>query len=100
MNSSIEQILQKQNLELEKKNKALDEYAFINSHQLRAPVARILGLVELCSHMELPPEAQEIIARMKSESENLDAVVRNISRVIQEAESSQPASCAERNGNS
>lgn len=97
MNSSIEQILQQQNLELEKKNKALDEYAFINSHHLRAPVARILGLVELCSHMELPPEAQEIISRMKSESENLDAVVRNISKVIQDAESNQPGLNKEQN---
>jgi len=33
--------------ELEIKNKALEEYAFINAHKLRAPLARILGLVHL-----------------------------------------------------
>ncbi|MCU0429779.1 MAG: hypothetical protein MUF42_07370 [Cytophagaceae bacterium] len=86
MNNSLEQILEKQNLEIERKNRALDQYAYINAHQLRAPIARIIGLVELCSHLELSDEGKEIIARMKSESKELDLVVRNISKLIHEAD--------------
>jgi light-regulated signal transduction histidine kinase (bacteriophytochrome) len=41
--------VQERTRELEKKNKALEEYAFINAHKLRSQVASILGLINLIS---------------------------------------------------
>jgi signal transduction histidine kinase len=38
--------------ELEIKNRKLEEYLFINAHKLRAPVASILGLIQLLDYSE------------------------------------------------
>ncbi|HRG09820.1 MAG TPA: hypothetical protein PLJ08_14690, partial [Cyclobacteriaceae bacterium] len=47
INENLEKIVHERTAELETKNKALEEAAFINAHKLRAPVASILGLVGL-----------------------------------------------------
>src|SRR6185503_9074678 len=43
INENLEMLVQERTRELEKKNKALEESAFIIAHELRAPVASILG---------------------------------------------------------
>ncbi|CAN0501109.1 unnamed protein product, partial [Phaeothamnion confervicola] len=47
INQNLETIVKDRTAELEKKNTALEEAAFINVHKLRAPVASILGLANL-----------------------------------------------------
>jgi len=51
INENLETVIKDRTYELEIKNKALEEYAFINAHKLRAPLARILGLVHLMKRM-------------------------------------------------
>lgn len=47
MNNNLETVVQKRTEELKQKNKQLKEYLSSNSHIVRAPLARILGLVDL-----------------------------------------------------
>ncbi|WP_421765336.1 tetratricopeptide repeat protein [Ekhidna sp.] len=47
MNSNLESMVQQRTVELEKKNQQLKDYLSSNSHIVRAPLARILGLVDL-----------------------------------------------------
>ena len=47
INENLEHLVSQRTEELEKKNKVLEEYAFINAHKLRAPVASILGLIPI-----------------------------------------------------
>ncbi|WP_420319141.1 tetratricopeptide repeat protein [Ekhidna sp.] len=47
MNSNLEELVEQRTMEVEKKNKQLQEYLSSNSHIVRAPLARILGLVDL-----------------------------------------------------
>jgi tetratricopeptide (TPR) repeat protein len=64
------------NMELETKNVKLADYAFINAHKLRAPVATILGLVKL---FEVDIEERDyIVDRIKHSTEELNAIVREI----------------------
>ena len=49
LNESLEITVKRRTSELETQNKQLTEYAFINSHILRAPLARVLGLANLIS---------------------------------------------------
>jgi len=69
--------------ELEKKNKASEEAAFIIAHELRAPVASVLGLINLISRTKLPKEARDIVGHMECSGEKLDNVVRNITKAIE-----------------
>lgn len=61
---------------IENQNKRLREIAWIQSHLVRAPVASILGLAQLCS---LDDSANaEIIPMLKQAAEELDKVIMNI----------------------
>jgi tetratricopeptide (TPR) repeat protein len=65
-----------QNMELENKNEKLADYAFINAHKLRAPVATILGLVKL---FEVDIEERGyIVERIKHSTEDLNDIVKEI----------------------
>ena len=59
INENLEKIVLERTKELEKKNKALEEYAFINAHKLRRPVASILGLVNLLNKTSLDGKRKE-----------------------------------------
>jgi PAS domain S-box-containing protein len=63
-------------LRIEDQNKRLREIAWIQSHRVRAPLASILGLVQLCS-LDDPPNA-EIIPMLKKAAEDLDQVIMEI----------------------
>lgn len=83
-NSLLKQKVEERTLELSKRNKQLTEYAFINAHRLRAPVARILGLTTLASSGDPELELPEIVRLLKKESESLDSIVRSITQAIDE----------------
>jgi PAS domain S-box-containing protein len=61
---------------IEKQNERLREIAWIQSHLVRAPVASILGLAQLCNLDDSPNV--EIISMLKKSAEELDKVIMNI----------------------
>jgi len=61
---------------IEDQNKRLREIAWIQSHRVRAPLASILGLVQLC-RLDDSPNA-EIIPMLKRSAEDLDKVILDI----------------------
>jgi ligand-binding sensor domain-containing protein len=83
INENLEMMVQQRTRELEKKNKALEEYAFINAHELRAPVASILGLVNLLSHTKTEAEAERVRELLRESAERLNDVVRSITKAIE-----------------
>lgn len=68
--------------ELEHQNKQLAEYAFINSHLLRAPLASILGITNLLSKTKLTDEQKEYLAHLNSASIQLHEVVGKINKAL------------------
>ena len=77
------------NTELENKNAKLADYAFINAHKLRAPVATILGLVTLFENKQVENhERNEIVDKIRNCTEELNDIVREI-RVTLEKEKSE-----------
>jgi light-regulated signal transduction histidine kinase (bacteriophytochrome) len=65
-----------------RQNKQLIEVALITSHQLRRPVATILGLVELIDKSVFDQENLEIIEHLETTATELDAVIRRINDQI------------------
>lgn len=82
---SEELIAQKEEIELQ--NQKLLEYAFYNAHQVRGPLARILGLVYL-----LKREADKIgfidneqyLEKLSESANELDIAVREMSHYLNE----------------
>ena len=83
MNENLETMIQERTKELKKKNEALEEYAFINSHKLRGPVATVLGLLNLFNYIDLKDEDREMIDHMSEATESLDKVVKDITKAIE-----------------
>lgn len=72
----------KQILKIEKQNEQLKEIAHIQSHEVRAPLARILGLVNLLQEEELEPtkEIPSLLKEIGSSANELDSLIRKIVR--------------------
>ena len=83
MNENLEKIVHERTSELEKKNKALEEYAFINAHKLRSPVASILGLLNLMKKSSLDDGAKDIVDHLEDSTGKLDAIVTAITKTIE-----------------
>lgn len=83
INENLEMLVRARTAELEKKNKALEEYAFITAHELRAPLASILGLVNILSKVKLEEQDKVILDHLKESSERLESIVRTITEAIE-----------------
>jgi signal transduction histidine kinase len=81
INENLESIIHERTKEIEKKNKDLSEYAFINAHMLRGPLSRVIGLASL---MEQDPNSfhPEELVRIKKLANEIDQVVRKINDVV------------------
>ena len=77
----VEEKKEKKNADekINQQHKKLLEVAFLQSHQIRRPVADILGLIAAFD-LKNPadPENSEIISRLKITAEDLDNIIREI----------------------
>ena len=70
---------------LVKRNKQLLDFAFVTSHELRRPLANIMGLVELFNYDDLSDKFNaEIIKKLEQSSNELDAVVHDMNQALHE----------------
>jgi PAS domain S-box-containing protein len=70
--------------DLSQRNKDLEEFAYIVSHNLRAPVANILGATNRLHDPELSMEKKGVLARGLNESvTRLDNVVKDLNQILQ-----------------
>lgn len=84
-NEELEYHIKQRTSELEEKNKQLQEYAYINAHLLRAPVARVYGLYHLIeSQYQNSPINEEILSHFRLSVEELDIITRKINGAIEE----------------
>lgn len=64
---------------LEQQNKELSKIAWIQSHKMRAPVATILGLINLFNHKNLAdPINEEVISKILVTVASLDQTVKEV----------------------
>jgi ligand-binding sensor domain-containing protein len=87
INENLEKLVQQRTELLERKNKALEEAAFINAHELRAPVASILGLIHLMDLLNLSENDHEYLSHLESSVKKLDVVIKRISTAIDSGDS-------------
>ncbi len=84
INESLEEKVRERTITLEKQNEQLSEYAFINAHLLRKPLATILGLIDIIEEAKDDPETlQELIAYLKLTSNELDNIIHRISEAVE-----------------
>ena len=84
LNGSLETRVAERTKELEQKNQQLTNFAFINAHKLRAPVATLLGLIYLYKHNGLNENEREAFLNQVDQlTERLDGVIREMQRSLE-----------------
>lgn len=84
MNENLEQLVQTRTEEIKLQNQRLIDYAFFTAHEVRGPLARILGLIELAKLKDVSDEDKDqIMARLEETANELDEVIRVINRKLE-----------------
>lgn len=78
LNQNLENKIRSRTRMLKDQNNLLAEYAYSNAHELRAPVASVMGLVDLLNRSQLSCEEKEIVAHLRKSASRLDVVIRDI----------------------
>ncbi len=74
--------LVKTNEELIKSNNELRQFSFTVSHNLRGPVARLLGLTSLMRHSRNLDEVAELTRYIHDSAGELDSILKDLSQII------------------
>lgn len=82
VNENLETMVKARTSALENQNRILLDYAFINAHKLRAPLASIMGLVNLLMLSDDETESKELLNYLQTSSKKLDDVIRTITETI------------------
>jgi signal transduction histidine kinase len=70
--------------DLIQRNKDLEQFTYIVSHNLRAPVANIIGLCDMLADEAIDDEMKkEIVTGLNASSEKLDGVITDLNHVLQ-----------------
>lgn len=77
------QTLQRLNKELVDQNTQLEQFTFITAHNIRGPIARIRGLVNLLS----PERDREVVHHLETSINALDEVISDLNSVLSIANS-------------
>ncbi|MEL6534567.1 MAG: hypothetical protein AAFQ98_04105 [Bacteroidota bacterium] len=84
INHNLERLVKDRTLELQTQNDRLAEYAFINAHLLRAPLARIQGLVYLIELSGKIPNNDLLFTHLQESVEEFNEVVQKINTLVEE----------------
>jgi len=84
INEGLEDKLKSHYLALKDQHRHIEDYAFIISHHLRAPLARVIGIVNLLEKETSEAEKKHLLQHLRIASTDLDAVVRSINQALQQ----------------
>ncbi|RZK59277.1 MAG: PAS domain S-box protein [Pedobacter sp.] len=65
--------------QIKSQNRKLKEISWMQSHVVRAPLARMMSIVELLNTCELSDEQRELLAILDGSSKELDDIIKDIS---------------------
>ena len=68
---------------LNERDRKLEKFAHQNSHKLRAPVARIQGLINLLGYSTIEQDSKIVMEHLRAAAKELDSVTREINRNLE-----------------
>jgi signal transduction histidine kinase len=74
--------LREANKELIEHNSQLEQFAFIAAHNLRAPLARILGLANVIELSDREEDKQNSLDRLVESTKDLDNVIKDLNTIL------------------
>lgn len=78
INEKQKEVIKERTREIADKNKTLLQISALNAHNVREPLSRIIGLVNLLGEGETEELTREIVPLIKASSNELDLALRNV----------------------
>lgn len=92
INATLEDTVSERTAALEARNKKLEEFAFINAHKLRGPLASILGIMNLIRIETDEDSRKKLLELLNISTAELDKVIRATNKMLEEENSRQEKS--------
>ncbi len=70
----------------DKKDQALVDIAFIQTHELRKPLASIMGLINVIKTLDSTPEQEECLSKLEDAAKELDNKVHTVLSHVSKAD--------------
>jgi tetratricopeptide (TPR) repeat protein len=86
INENLEREVQRRTEKIRAQNEKLIEFAFLNAHKVRGPLARILGLSMLIKREMTLEEIRELNEKVQANALELDTVIREVGKRIEAEE--------------
>lgn len=81
-NKQIKELNSNLETKVQERTKQLLEYSFKNSHEVRAPLARILGLIDLYKSDKSQIDVDDIVVKLEQSAIELDDIVREVNNIL------------------
>lgn len=80
-NERLEEIVQDRTQKLQEQNERLSKYAFMNSHELRGPICRMIGLLNVLK-ISKSTDHKKLLRLIQETGLELDAITRQINQTL------------------
>ena len=78
INKNQKKIIRKRTEEILKKNEKLLKISVLNAHNVKEPLSRIQGIIELFDLMDDQSCREELLPKLKSSVDEMDVIVREV----------------------
>jgi signal transduction histidine kinase len=75
--------LRESNRELVKNINQLEQFSYTVSHNLRSPVARLIGLTNILQYITNPEETKDVMSKIAISAQDLNLVLKDLVRTIE-----------------
>ena len=80
-NQHLERLVSQRTEDLQLANEELDTFAYRTAHDIRGPVARLLGLIQVASHENDPDQTKHFLELLQSEAVAMDVMLHRFLEV-------------------
>ncbi|WP_425392063.1 histidine kinase dimerization/phospho-acceptor domain-containing protein [Ekhidna sp.] len=85
INSNLEKVVNKRTKKILDQATQFQIFSFKNSHELRAPLTNVMGVLELLKDAKSQQEMRQLLDLLNESCKNLDEVVHDINRILNES---------------
>ena len=86
INDDLERMVVERTDKLNRQKRKLLEYAFYNSHQVRAPLANIIGTIEIINQFEIDKQpVKQLLNILEKESNRLDSEIHQVQEQLNDS---------------
>ena len=85
VNENLEQVVDKRTKELLDQSIQFQLFSYKNSHELRAPLANVLGVLDLLKGAESHQEIKQLVDLLNKSCKDLDRIVHEINHLLNKA---------------